>query len=294
MEPPPLVIILVLGMLLVMTALSGCTTQVPGMADPVTGTWNGYIEEGGTVMSVLPEGVPDADDIATMRLNIYQDTTFDLAENYSVMNGTVAPTGKGNYILQPSQKGAVKSYLHYDETKDVLTWETQGITIEFRRNDKVLTRQDLIDYDNELLAAVTPPPTVAMMTVVTPVPTFEIASLQSGGFGYDQTTAIVYHFEGVLRIYSGVYQSVGVILRYPDKDEYQLDLGGMGGANYTKKDVQMVLNDRVKNMTPRFFIRLDQNEYPANVTLNVTRDAGGNVTANYTDINHFSAFVPVP
>jgi len=83
-----------------------------------------------------------------------------------------------------------------------------------------------------------------------------------------------------------------VILRYPDKDEYRLNLGGMGGANFTKKDVQIVLNARVKNMTPRFFIRLDQTEYPANVTLNVTRDAGGNITTNFTDTSHFSAFAP--
>jgi hypothetical protein len=139
----------------------------------------------------------------------------------------------------------------------------------------------------------TPPPTVIPTTVVTPVPTFEIASLQSEGFGFDPTSSIVYEFNGMLRTYSGVYREVSVILRYPDKDEYRLDLGGMGGANFTKKDVQIVLNARVKNMTPRFFIRLDQAEYPANVTLNVTRDAGGNITANFTDTSHFSAFAPV-
>jgi hypothetical protein len=294
MERPLRAIFLTLALLLLLAGLSGCTTtQVPGMADPITGTWNGYVEESGTVTSILPEGIPDADDIAAMRLNIYNDNTFDLASNYTVRSGSVAPTGKGNYIMQSSQKSTVKSYRHYDETKDILTWETQGIIIEFRRNDKAFTKQDLIDYDNELLAAVTVPPTVVPTTIVTPVPTFEIASLQSEGFGYDTTTGIVYHFNGVLRIYQGVYQDVMVILRYPDKDEYHLDLGGMGGANFTKKDVQIVLLDRVKNMTPRFFIRLDQAEYPANVTLNITRDAGGNITANYTDSSHFSAFAPV-
>ena len=293
MEQSPLVILLVLGMLLALPGLSGCTTtQIPGMADPVVGTWNGYVEEAGEVSS-LNVGLPDADDIAAMRLNIYDDNTFDLASNYSLHNGTIASTGKGNYIVQSSVKDTVKSYLHYDEAKDILTWETQGITIEFRRNDKALTKQDLIDYDNALLAAITPPPTVVPTTIVTPVPTYEIASLQSEGFGYDTTTGIVYHFDGVLRIYEGVYQDVMVILRYPDRDEYHLDLGGMGGANFTRKDVQIVLMDRVKNMTPRFFIQLDKTEYPTSITLNVTRDAGGNITANYTDSNHFSAFAPV-
>jgi|WetSurMetagenome_2_1015567.scaffolds.fasta_scaffold16377_3 hypothetical protein len=293
MEQPPYSVFLTLLILLLLAGFSGCTTtRIPGMADPVVGTWNGYVEESGTVTSILPEGVPDADDVASMRLNIYDDNTFDLASNYTLSGGSVAPTGKGNYVMQPSQKGSAKSYLHYNEAKDILIWETRGIIIEFRRNDKAYTRQDLIDYDNELLAAITPPPTVVPATIVTPVPTFEIASLQSEGFGYDTTTGIVYHFNGVLRTYEGVYQNVMVILRYPDKDEYHLNLGGMGGANFTKKDVQIVLLDRVKNMTPRFFIRLDQTEYPANVSLNITRDAGGNITANFTDSSHFSAFAP--
>jgi hypothetical protein len=294
MVQPPRSIFLILALLLLLAGFAGCTTtQIPGMGDPIAGTWNGYVEETGTVTSILPEGIPDADDIATMRLNIYNDNTYDLATNGTIRSGTIASTGKGNYIVQSSQKSTVKSYLHYDDARDILKWETQGIVIEFRRNDKAFTKQDLIDYDNELLAAMTVPPTVVPTTIVTPVPTFEIASLQSEGFGYDTTTGIVYHFNGALRIYRGVYQDVMVILRYPDRDEYRLSLGGMGGANFTKKDVQIVLLDRVKNMTPRFFIRLDKTEYPANVTLNVTRDAGGNITANFTDSNHFSAFAPV-
>jgi hypothetical protein len=293
MGQSPLFFFLVLGILLVSAGLSGCTgTQIPGVSDPVTGTWNGYVAERSDGVAVIAMSMQDMDDIEAMRLNIYPDNTFDYAVNYSLRSGSIASTGKGNYIVQSAMNATTRSYLRYDDEKDTLTWETQGVSIEFRRNDRTLTKQDLIDYNTELLAEMTPPPTVIPTTVVTPVPTFEIASLQSEGFAYDTTTGIVYHFNGVLRTYEGVYQDVMVILRYPDKDEYHLDLGGMGGANFTKKEVQIVLNARVKNMTPRFFILLDQAEYPANVTLNVTRDAGGNITANYTDINHFSAFAP--
>ena len=294
MKRSPLLFFIVVAILLASAVASCCTgKQIPGMSDPIAGTWNGYVAERSDGIPVIAMSTQDADAIEAMRLNIYPDNTFDYAVNYSLRSGTIASTGKGNYIVQSAMNATARSYIRYDAEKDTLTWETQGTDIEFRRNDRVLTRQDLIEYNEELLAEVTTPPTIIPTTVVTPVPTFEIASLQSEGFGYDPTTSIVYEFNGVLRTYEGVYQDVMVILRYPDKDEYSLDLGGMGGANFTKRDVQIVLNDRVRNMTPRFFIQLDKTEYPANVTLNITRDAGGNITANYTDSNHFSAFAPV-
>jgi hypothetical protein len=293
MEQSPLFFFLVLGILLVSAGMSGCTgTQIPGVSDPVAGTWNGYVAERSDGVPVIAMSTQDVDDIEAMRLNIYSDNTFDYAANYTLRSGSIASTGKGNYIVQSAMNATTRSYIRYDDDRDTVTWETQGVSIEFRRNDRTLTKQDLIEYNRELLAAITPPPTIVTTAVVTPVPTYEIASIQSEGFGFDPTSSIVYEFNGELRTYAGVFQSVWVILRYPDKDEYPLNLGGMGGANFTKKDVQIVLNARVKNMTPRFFIRLDQTEYPANVTLNVTRDAGGNITANYTDINHFSVFAP--
>jgi hypothetical protein len=289
-----LLFFIVVAILLASAVASCCIgKQIPGMSDPIGGTWNGYVAERSDGIPVIAMSTQEADAIEAMRLNIYPDNTFDYAVNYSLRSGTIASTGKGNYIVQSAMNATARSYIYYDAEKDTLTWETQGTNIEFRRNDRVLTRQDLIEYNEELLAEMTTPPTIMPTTVVTPVPTFEIASLQSEGFGYDTTTGIVYHFNGVLRTYEGVYQDVMVILRYPDKDEYHLDLGGMGGANFTKRDMQIVLNDRVRNMTPRFFIQLDKTEYPANVTLNITRDAGGNITANYTDSNHFSAFAPV-
>ena len=272
---------------------TGCTgTQALGSPDPVAGTWNGYVSRIDTSATV-PVVPQDPEEVGEMRLNIYNDGTFDYAAQYKLQHGTVSSTGKGNYVVTMSDNDTIRKYLRYDSEKDILVWESQGTSIEFRRNDKVWTVQDLAAYNDELIAEITTPVPETTVLMVTPEPPREIASLVSEGIGFDPTTETSWEFNGKLAINYGVYQSVVVTLRYPDKDSYSLDLGGMGGANFTRRDVQVIMNPRVQKMVPYYFIKLDSTEYPMNVVLNVTRDRYGNVSENLTDVNRFSAFASV-
>ena len=289
----PLFLAGVVILVIVFAGFSGCTgTQIPGTPDPVAGTWNGYVARTDTSATV-PRVVLDPEETGEMRLNIYDDGTFDYAAHYQLQQGTISSTGKGNYVVTTGTDDPIKKYIRYDSEKDSLTWESQGTSIEFRRNDKVWTHQDLVAYNDKLIAEITTPVPETTVLMVTPEPPREIASLVSEGIGYDPTTMTSWEFNGKLAVNYGVYQSVVVTLRYPDKDEYSLDLGGMGGANFTKRDVQVIMNPRVEKMVPRYFIRLDSTEYPMNVVLNVTRDGSGNVTGNFTDVNRYSAFATV-
>jgi hypothetical protein len=98
---------------------------------------------------------------------------------------------------------------------------------------------------------------------VTPVPPRTLARILSRGFGYDPTKSTVYQMNGKIEIENGIYESVGIILRYPDNDTFQSYVGGMGGSNFTRKDFRIVIHDRVSNQTPDIFVRLDAGEYPA-------------------------------
>lgn len=233
----------------------------PVKVDPVAGTWNGFIASSGE--SGLPADEETNNEIAKIRLNIYPDLAFAYTTNFTLRNGSLISTGKGNYIVKANETDRERKYFRYDEEKDILMWESQDLTIEFRRNERVFSASDLSAYnemmktrwEEEQRALPTPRPT--------PVPTHAIAVIHSEGFGYDPTTETAYQTNGDLFIESGKYDSVQVLVRYPDNDVYTLDLGGMGGANYTRKEFKIILSDRVKNQTPGFFIRLDAHEYPA-------------------------------
>jgi hypothetical protein len=263
----PAVFILILFLTITILG-AGCTTKgIPGIREPSAGTWNGYVAriDGEPPFDITS---PLGKDVARMKLNIYDDGTFEYVTNYSIRNGTLTSTGKGNFIIRAMDDETTMKYFHYDSGLDTLKWESMGTIIEFRRNDRELSHQGLVQYTNQLIAeAPTPTPEVTILYAeITPVPTYEVARIESEGFSYDPTSQTIYQLNGQVRIAFGIFDSVKVIVRYPDNDEYYLDVGGMGGANYTKKDFKVILNSRVEMQDPSYFIRLDNEEYSAIVS----------------------------
>jgi hypothetical protein len=257
--------------IIVLILCSGCTVVMPGSTpanktkeDPVTGTWNGFSATSAKDVISDPAVIKE---IETMRLNIYQDRSFAYTSNFTIRNGTLIPTGKGNYVVKANETDTERKYFHYNEDQDVLTWESRDLTIEFRRNDRSLTSSELSDYNTRMLELFVREQQAAS---VTPVPLQAVAHIVSEGFGFDPTSNIVYQMNGDVEIETGIYKSVVVILRYPDQDSYQIDVGGMGGSNMTKKDIKIILNERVFNQTPGYFIRLDSTEYPATFTSEIS------------------------
>jgi len=70
-----------------------------------------------------------------------------------------------------------------------------------------------------------------------------------------------YEFVGKVQINNGIYQSVQVILQYPDSQEYSYDVGGMGGSNQTIKEFSLFPADRYKGTNPEKIIALDGKRY---------------------------------
>lgn len=115
------------------------------------------------------------------------------------------------------------------------------------------------------------PPTTVMIpdpitpvktaTLVTRLPVGEIARIRVDHFGMNPSTETVYEFVGKVQVRNGPYQSVQVILRYPDTQEYVYDVGGMGGANATVKPFYLYPADRYKGTNPEKIIALDGKRY---------------------------------
>jgi len=102
---------------------------------------------------------------------------------------------------------------------------------------------------------------VKTTTLITPLPVNEIARIRVDHFGMNPTTATIYEFVGKVQVNNGPYQSVQVILRYPDSQEYAYDAGGMGGANATLKPFSLFPADRYKGTNPEKIIALDGKRY---------------------------------
>jgi len=99
------------------------------------------------------------------------------------------------------------------------------------------------------------------MTLITPLPVSEIARIRVDHFGMNPSTETVYEFVGKVQVNNGPYQSVQVILRYPDSQEYVYDAGGMGGANATLQPFSLYPDDRYKGTNPEKIIALDGKRY---------------------------------
>lgn len=102
---------------------------------------------------------------------------------------------------------------------------------------------------------------VKTTTLVIPLPVNEVARITVDHFGMNPSTETVYEFVGKVQINKGPYQSVQVILRYPDTQEYAYDTGGMGGANATLKPFSIFPADRYKGTNPEKIIELDGKRY---------------------------------
>jgi len=112
-------------------------------------------------------------------------------------------------------------------------------------------------------AVITPEPLTPVKTTtpITPLPVGEIARIRVDHFGMDPTTATIYEFVGKVQIAAGTYQSVQVILLYPDSQEYPCDVGGMGGSNQTIREFSLFPADRYKGTNPEKVIALDGKRY---------------------------------
>lgn len=102
---------------------------------------------------------------------------------------------------------------------------------------------------------------VKTTTLPTPLPASEIARIKVDHFGMNPSTESIYEFVGTVQVNDGVYQSVQVLLRYPDSQEYTYDAGGMGGANQTLKPFYLYPADRYKGTNPEKIIVLDGKRY---------------------------------
>lgn len=98
-------------------------------------------------------------------------------------------------------------------------------------------------------------------TMVTRAPTNEIARIEVEHFGMNPSTDSIYEFVGKVQVNDGMYQSVQVILRYPDSQEYAYDAGGMGGSNATVKEFSLFPDNRYKGTNPEKIIALDGKRY---------------------------------
>ncbi|HSA37746.1 MAG TPA: hypothetical protein P5013_02500 [Methanoregula sp.] len=113
-------------------------------------------------------------------------------------------------------------------------------------------------------AAVLTPDTITPLTtapLVTKLPVNEIARIKVDHFGMNPATESIYEFVGKVQVNEGVYQSVQVILRYPDSQEYSYDAGGMGGSNQTLKPFSLFPAERYKGTNPEKIIVLDGKRY---------------------------------
>lgn len=109
----------------------------------------------------------------------------------------------------------------------------------------------------------TPEPVTPLTTatIVTALPVNELARIKVDHFGLNPATENVYEFVGTLHVSGGPYQSVKVILRYPDTQEYVADMGGMGGSNATLKPFSLFPDNHYMGTNPDKIVVLDGKGY---------------------------------
>jgi hypothetical protein len=112
-------------------------------------------------------------------------------------------------------------------------------------------------------AVMTPEPVtpLTITTILTRLPVNEIARIKVDHFGLDPSNGDVYEFLGTVQVNDGPYQSVQVILRYPDSQEYVYDVGGMGGSNLTIEPFFLYPDNRYMGTNPEKIIALDGKRY---------------------------------
>ena len=116
----------------------------------------------------------------------------------------------------------------------------------------------VVSVPTETPLAPIPVPTPVLETAV---PRIEFARLQVDHFGLDPTAGDVYEFLGKVSIGPGAYNSVKVIVRYNDGQEYSYDAGAMGGSNVTIKPFFLYPGDHYRGQNPQKIIQLDNQRY---------------------------------
>jgi hypothetical protein len=143
--------IICIVLLIFLIVISGCLNNNNILPhDPTAGTWNGYAAKYDGESNVFITAYM-GDYVSTMRLNVYDDGSFEYVFNDSIVQGKMISTGKGNYIEKSTDNEAIKRYFRYDDQKDFLILEMSGFSIEFRRNDKIWTKQEFTNYANNLI-----------------------------------------------------------------------------------------------------------------------------------------------
>ncbi len=102
---------------------------------------------------------------------------------------------------------------------------------------------------------------LTMATILNRLPIAETARITVDHFGLDPAAEDVYEFVGKIQVNDGVYQSVQVVLHYPDGQDYVYDAGGMGGSNATLKSFTIFPADRYMGTSPEKIIVLDGKRY---------------------------------
>ncbi len=105
----------------------------------------------------------------------------------------------------------------------------------------------------------TPPPDIPL--IVTTVAPTELAVIQSRGAGFNPGTGHTFEYPGNIAVVNGVYNSVGIVIRYSDGMEYRFDAGGMGGSNVTLKPYDIFPSPAYQGQYPENFIILDGRRY---------------------------------
>jgi hypothetical protein len=113
------------------------------------------------------------------------------------------------------------------------------------------------------LTVLTPDPVtpVRTTTLVTPLPSTEIARITVDHFGMNPATESIYEFVGTVQVNKGPNQTVQVTLRYPDTQQYAYEAGGMGGSDPTRKPFYLYPADRYKGTNPEKIIVLNGTRY---------------------------------
>jgi len=175
-----------------------------------------------------------------------------------VFYGTWSTQGSNSYALRETATGSTATII-YNPARNVIY-------------DTKYTSLLLTLYLGDVASASAP--------TITSQPKLSGTQLASytGDFGFDPTTGIVYSFKGDVSINSGTYNSVQVIIRYPNSQTYNYDAGPMGGSNPTIKPFFIFPDTRYKNDEPTFYIQLDKNKYTMTQGQNEIRNSRRYVT----------------
>jgi len=102
----------------------------------------------------------------------------------------------------------------------------------------------------------TPPPTVPM---VTRSPQRDLADILTEGSGFGSGS--IFQYTGKISVLNNTFQSVRIILSYPDGREYYCDMKGMGGSHASTQPFVIFPADQYKGQGPRYILELDGNRY---------------------------------